>query len=563
MWTISEHTKTGIRMGLGVFITCGICYGVVLPQMKPGSKYSSAVFNAGKAASITTVVVNAPLMGRVTQVGLDRSVGTILGGLAGFLTVWVHYKFLHSPLEGKAQLGLMLSFAAFWAAWGSVEAGWRIAKLETTPRLFTLTFLLVAFGTSGGDIRGDFVTLVSRITGILSGVIVSLVLAVIVFPKSATQETLSRMKSAFESLLELSDAAWPKQLQDGDTHSSKHDEQEGVMYSTSSSRALKGLPIHLRVNRECEESLLSVFASLRRCTECGPLTRAEFYLGNVRGHLLFLPGLPMSWAICGGWSLDLHSLEGLGNSVSRVGRLIWALHLTFNEGISEHFSQILSQQYPRSLLLELQQSCQACLRDMMGAFSSTSKIVETGNLTRFTRAVEGLVRISDYHRREQLQCLREARWVRDGHPASVPEGDEEEQDTCSPSGEDQRPYQASHANGTRAESPSKAFWDLPQGLDIKVGPSQRALDRRATFRRQQSVEVRAGTTESPGSTHLTVKRVDPDDMLLFPETVDGMVAQVKWSSFLFLTEELVEGLQDAHVNLTNLIATLPCNNIKL
>jgi len=35
------------------------------------------------------------------------------------------------------------------------------------------------------------------------------------------------------------------------------------MYSTSSSRALKGLPIHLRVNRECEESLLSVFASLR------------------------------------------------------------------------------------------------------------------------------------------------------------------------------------------------------------------------------------------------------------------------------------------------------------
>lgn len=72
------------------------------------------------------------------------------------------------------------------------------------------------------------------------------------------------------------------------------------------------------------------------------------------------------------------------------------------------------------------------------------------------------MRISDYHRREQLQCLREARWVRDGHPASVPEGDEEEQDTCSPSGEDQRPYQASHANGTRAESPSKAFWDLPQ-----------------------------------------------------------------------------------------------------
>jgi hypothetical protein len=32
---------------------------------------------------------------------------------------------------------------------------------------------------------------------------------------------------------------------------------------------------------------------------------------------------------------------------------------------------------------------------------------------------------------------------------------------------------------------------------------------------------------------------------------------------LFIAEELVEGLQDAHVNLTNLIATLPCNNIEL
>ena len=76
-------------------------------------------------------------------------------------------------------------------------------------------------------------------------------------------------------------------------------------------------------------------------------------------------------------------MQGLENSVSRVSRLIWALHLTFNEGISEHFAQILSQQYPRSLLPELQQSCQACLRDMMEAFSSTSKVVQTGNLTRW------------------------------------------------------------------------------------------------------------------------------------------------------------------------------------
>lgn len=81
------------------------------------------------------------------------------------------------------------------------------------------------------------------------------------------------------------------------------------MYATSSGRALKGYPTPLRVNKACEENLLAVFASLRRCIECGPLTRAEVYLGNIRGRLIFFPGLPMRWSICGGWSLDLCSLE--------------------------------------------------------------------------------------------------------------------------------------------------------------------------------------------------------------------------------------------------------------
>ena len=58
--------------------------------------------------------------------------------------------------------------------------------------------------------------LVSRIAGILLGVLVSLVLAVVVFPKSATQECLSHMKSSLEALLGLSEAAWPQHLQSTD-----------------------------------------------------------------------------------------------------------------------------------------------------------------------------------------------------------------------------------------------------------------------------------------------------------------------------------------------------------
>ena len=49
----------------------------------------------------------------------------------------------------------------------------------------------------------------------------------------------------------------------------------------------------------------------------------------------------------------------------------------------------------------------------------------------------------------------------------------------------------------------------------------------------------------------------------------GLIMGADAPSILRLTcvassaEELVEGLQDAHSNLTNLIATLPCNNIKI
>lgn len=35
-----------------------------------------------------------------------------------------------------------------------------------------------------------------------------------------------------------------------------------------------------------------------------------------------------------------------------------------------------------------------------------------------------------------------------------------------------------------------------------------------------------GSDADPGSTRLTVKRVEPEDQLYFPETVEGLVAQV-------------------------------------
>ena len=81
---------------------------------------------------------------------------------------------------------------------------------------------------------------------------------------------------------------------------------------------------------------------------------------------------------------------------------------------------------------------------------------------RFTRAVEGILRISDYHRREQLQALRMAQKAcnersQGYEPPSVPE--ECEGDLIE---NDQTPYKAADGQPTRHDCPADAFSDLPQ-----------------------------------------------------------------------------------------------------
>ena len=86
----------------------------------------------------------SPVVGKVLIVGIDRTIGTILGGLCG----WGAFVAAHQIWNGD-YLGTYgtLSILAFLAAFGSVVIAWKLAKLETTPRLFTLTFILVALGS--------------------------------------------------------------------------------------------------------------------------------------------------------------------------------------------------------------------------------------------------------------------------------------------------------------------------------------------------------------------------------------------------------------------------------
>lgn len=64
-------------------------------------------------------------------------------------------------------------------------AGWALG-LDYSAKLFVMTFLLVIMGTEHAS--DAFLVALTRISGILLGVLLSLALSVCVFPKSASHQ---------------------------------------------------------------------------------------------------------------------------------------------------------------------------------------------------------------------------------------------------------------------------------------------------------------------------------------------------------------------------------------
>lgn len=58
--------------------------------------------------------------------------------------------------------------------------------------------------------------------------------------------------------------------------------------------------------------------------------RSEVYLGVFKKHLCFIPGLPFGVQM-GRWSLPQTEMQTLATCVRRLARLLWTLHLTFQE----------------------------------------------------------------------------------------------------------------------------------------------------------------------------------------------------------------------------------------
>lgn len=403
------HVQRGIRLAIAVFIACVVGYGVILPQGGVHDHYAKQWIQSFKWCAITCVVVSAPVIGKVAQVGIERVVGTVIGGWTGY-AVYI----LGSQVWNETTDGIVLSIGAAIVAYISCEAAQRL-KLADSAKLFALTFLLVTFGAQDG-VSALQVT-ISRISGICIGVGLSLLLSIIVYPSSASVKAMACLRKSLQGLVELNTMAWqepaihqmPESLSSkGSTHDLGYarlpDKDDAEDWSVNAKKRQE------HFEAETERILMDTYNSLYQCQEFIPMARSELYLGVFKKHLCFLPGLPFGCQM-GRWRLPQTEMQTLATCVRKLARLLWTLHLTFQEGFDENMMAMLKQQYPARLMPQLVQSSQATLQDMLDAFPNEDRVKDS-NMRQFATAVAGLLHISDFQRRRITHMMRHYRDMR-------------------------------------------------------------------------------------------------------------------------------------------------------
>lgn len=69
--------------------------------------------------------------------------------------------------------------------------------------------------------------------------------------------------------------------------------------------------------------------------------KSEVFVGHLRGQLCFLPGIP--WMHIGRQALPKTDVQELMTCIRRVARLLWAIHLSFQQGFDVVRRQSLSR----------------------------------------------------------------------------------------------------------------------------------------------------------------------------------------------------------------------------
>ncbi|PSC74075.1 aluminum-activated malate transporter 10 [Micractinium conductrix] len=386
---VPDHWRRALRLSLAVGLLGAVGFNLV---SRPSYERGPAV-PVVKWALITLPVVTMPLLGKTSQVGAERILGTILGGALGFLASAVATNWW--TLQANEADDMFLAAAAACAAFVSVLAGKRFG-LDLSARLFVVAFLIVSLNAQQG--KDPFLVALTRIGGIAGGVATMLLMSVLVLPKSASVESLRTLRKALAKLREINSVAWGTHLpgpaaaqqrappgrppaafkrgaagdaalrepllrvaeDDGDL------EAGAAAAGASSEGAAVLTPAeHEAALLKSEKALTELYALLDDLEEQLGLAQKEAWVCSCGGRPFLLPGVPhfgvnsrhMPWA----------ELRSMAVAIRRVARLLNTALFTL-DGFQQQLREVLGPLYPTGLLPQLAASADAAIQELHDAF---------------------------------------------------------------------------------------------------------------------------------------------------------------------------------------------------
>lgn len=446
---VPDHYRRAVRLATATAIVATLGFSLA---SRPGYEKGPLVLIL-KWALITLPVVTMPLLGKTSQVGAERVLGTIAGGLLGFLASAVATGWW--TLQAGEADALLLAAAAAAASFFSVLVGKRL-NLDLSARLFVIAFVIVSFNALQG--KDPFQVAVTRIAGIVSGVLTMVVMSVLILPKSASIESLRTLRSSLQKLAEINTAVWgtylptaapppkPPQRVSGSSGKARKPGQGG---GTTSGRSVTdsalqepllpppegdveagqpGRPAqhdvappavgqagttsprspeeHDALLLASEKALTDLYALLDDAGEQLGLAKREVWVCSCWGHPFLLPGMPF-WATKTN-HLPWKELKAVADAVRRVARLLNTALFTLQDGFVEQLQDVLGPLYPAGLMPQLARDANAAIQELFTAFPNDRQAGSAG-LAAFSASVESLAEVSDQQRRQVLHALRRYR----------------------------------------------------------------------------------------------------------------------------------------------------------
>ncbi|KAL3140761.1 hypothetical protein ABBQ32_005311 [Trebouxia sp. C0010 RCD-2024] len=246
-----ECAREALRQGLGVSAAVAIGYTVVNHDHNLPPTVAKAWLQSWKWAAITVAVVTSPVIGKVAKVSFERFLGTVAGGILAYGAARFGRDVI--PLRDE----VVCTIATLLAASGAQLVGQR-AGSAYAAKLSTITFLLVLLGSK--DTTNAVEVMVSRICGILGGVLISLFLSVLVFPTSASLKATDALSEGLKALTTMSSMAWGHEGQDSTSNGSRvfpNDEMD--QFATAVRQVARTLwTVHVTLQMGFEEEVLNL-----------------------------------------------------------------------------------------------------------------------------------------------------------------------------------------------------------------------------------------------------------------------------------------------------------------